>query len=69
MMTAEQFKMWRERLGLSLTGAAERLGVSRRAVQFYQSGERPISKTVALACAALEAGLDTEDLGAGRFTA
>lgn len=59
-MTANQFKNWRECLGLSLTVTAERLGVTRQAIKNYQNGNRPISKTVWLACLAIEAGLDKQ---------
>lgn len=59
-MKPEQFKAWRKSLGLSLTQTAERLGVTKRAIMMYQKGERPISKTVALACLAVEAGLTSD---------
>ncbi len=46
-ITPEEFRSWREGSGLSLTKAAEALGVSRSAVCKYQAGARPIPETVA----------------------
>lgn len=48
-MPAEDFKAWMDQNGLSLTKAAEALGLSRRMVAYYASGERPVPKTVKLA--------------------
>jgi hypothetical protein len=53
-MPRDQFRAWRENQGLSLTGAAETLGLSRRMVAYYDSGERIIPKTVMLACKGVE---------------
>ena len=47
---AAQFLRWRWRHGLSLSAAAEALGVSRRMVAYYASGEREVPRTVLLAC-------------------
>lgn len=44
------FLDWRLRHGLSLSGAAEALGISRRIVAYYSSGDRPVPRTVLLAC-------------------
>jgi len=52
-MTADEFRQCRDKLGLSLTGMASALGVSRRAVQYYQSGERAIPKPIEKLCEAL----------------
>jgi hypothetical protein len=43
------FLEWRLRNGLSLTGAAEALGLSRRTVAYY-SGGRPVPRSILLAC-------------------
>lgn len=51
LMRAEDFRAWRERNRLSLTQAAEALGLSRRTVAYYDSGREPIPKTVLLATA------------------
>lgn len=46
-MTPAQIRAWRKRLGLSLTDAAEVLGVERRTYMRWESGDRPVSRTVA----------------------
>jgi len=60
-MPPAAFKRWRKSLGLSQKEAAAALGLKRRAVQYYEKGERggdavPIPKTVRLACYALAQG-------------
>lgn len=45
-----QFDAWIRANRLSLTTAAEALGLSRRMVAHYRTGSRPIPKVVALAC-------------------
>lgn len=45
-----EFIRWRWRHGLSLSAAAEALGLSRRQVAYYASGERAVPRTVILAC-------------------
>jgi len=47
---ARIFLEWRLRHGLSLTGTAEALGLSRRMVAYYSNGEKPVPKPVLLAC-------------------
>ncbi len=47
---AVEFIRWRWKLGLSLTDAAEALGLSRRQVAYYASGEHEVPRTVLLAC-------------------
>lgn len=49
------FMDWRMRHGLSLTAAADALGISRRMVAYYASGDRTVPKTVLLACRGWEA--------------
>jgi Protein of unknown function (DUF2442) len=49
-LDAVEFIRWRWRYGLSLSDAAEALGLSRRQVAYYASGERPVPRTVLLAC-------------------
>jgi len=49
------FLEWRQRNGLSLSKAAEALGVSRRMAAYYADGEKPVPKTVLLACRGWEA--------------
>jgi transcriptional regulator with XRE-family HTH domain len=52
---AVEFIRWRWRHGLSLTDAAEALGLSRRQVAYYVSGEHEVPRTVLLACKGWEA--------------
>jgi DNA-binding XRE family transcriptional regulator len=53
-MTADAFRRWRERRAYTLDAAARALGISRRMVAYYEKGERPIPRVVALATKALE---------------
>jgi len=50
----EQLDAWMRRNGLSLTTAAEALGLSRRMVSYYRTAQRSIPKTVWLACLGYE---------------
>lgn len=54
------FLEWRLRHALSLSGAADALGVSRRMVAYYSNGEKKVPKPILLACRGWEvgAGLD-----------
>ena len=54
-LDAVEFIRWRWRYGLSLSDAAEALGLSRRQVAYYASGERTVPRTVLLACKGWEA--------------
>jgi hypothetical protein len=47
---AAEFIRWRWKHGLSLTKAAEALGISRRSVAYYASGEEPVPRSILLAC-------------------
>ena len=49
------FLRWRLRNGLSLSTAAEALGLTARTVSSYGTGARPIPKVVLLACEGWEA--------------
>ncbi len=48
-MPAAAFRDWLESHGFTLDRAAEALGLSRRTVAYYLSGEQPVPKTVMLA--------------------
>lgn len=48
-MRPDDFRKWMEAHELTLDGAASALGLSRRMIAYYASGERPIPKTVLLA--------------------
>ena len=52
-MTADAFRHWRERKAYTLDEAAQALGISRRMVAYYEGGNRPIPRVVALATRAL----------------
>ncbi|MCC6981927.1 MAG: helix-turn-helix transcriptional regulator, partial [Bauldia sp.] len=61
-MTPDQFKSWRKAMGLKQKEAAERLGLKKRVIQYYERGTRDgkpieVPKTVALACYALTLGV------------
>lgn len=57
-MTPDELRAWQERLGLTYDTAALVLGVSRRTYARWVAGEAgEIGRIVALACAAVEAGL------------
>jgi hypothetical protein len=53
--TASEFQAWMERNGLSLSSAAESLGMTRRMVAHYRTGSKPIPIVVGLACMGWEA--------------
>lgn len=53
-MTAEAFRHWRERKAYTLDEAAAALGISRRMVAYYDHGDKPIPRVVALATLALD---------------
>ncbi len=44
------FKKWRKKLGLNQVVAGEMLGLSRGAVQYWESDLRPVPRAVELAC-------------------
>ncbi|MHB8354794.1 MAG: helix-turn-helix domain-containing protein [Burkholderiales bacterium] len=49
LSTREDLVQWVERNNLSLTHAAEAIGMTRRMVAYYKNGSRPTPKTVWLA--------------------
>lgn len=53
-MTSDAFRSWRERKAYTLDQAARALGLSRRMVAYYEKGQRPIPRVVALATRALD---------------
>ncbi len=65
-MTPAEFKSWRKSLDLKQKEAAEKLGLKKRMIQYYETGNRGgkkvvIPKTVELACYALSAGIEEFD--------
>ncbi|MEK1939502.1 MAG: DUF2442 domain-containing protein [Pseudomonas sp.] len=66
------FKEWMRRHGLSLTGAAEALHLTRRTITAYSSGPNPIPYHIALACKGWEVmhgagSFDARDSGRGHY--
>ncbi len=55
-MTADAFRSWRHRKAYTLDEAAKALGISRRMVAYYDQGNKPVPRVVALAARALELG-------------
>jgi DNA-binding XRE family transcriptional regulator len=53
-MTPDAFRRWRERKAYTLEEAAKALGLSRRVLAYYEKGDRPIPRVVALATRALD---------------
>jgi hypothetical protein len=53
--TASEFEAWMDRNHLSLTEAAESLGMTRRMIAHYRTGSKPIPVVVGLACKGWEA--------------
>lgn len=53
--TASEFEAWMERNHLSLSVAAESLGMTRRMIAHYRTGSKPIPVVVGLACRGWEA--------------
>ena len=47
---SREFLEWRLKHGLSLTKAAGALGLSRRMVAYYSNGEKPVPRSILLAC-------------------
>jgi transcriptional regulator with XRE-family HTH domain len=65
-MESAQFKAWRKGLGLKQREAAEKLGLKKRMIQYYETGKRDgkaveIPKAIRLACYALAAGVEDFD--------
>jgi len=55
LLSPAGFDEWIKKNRLSLSTAAEALGMTRRMIAHYRSGSRPIPKTVQLACIGWEA--------------
>ncbi|MCM0083036.1 DUF2442 domain-containing protein [Geomonas sp. Red32] len=50
LLSPAGFDEWMKKNRLSLTTAADALGMTRRMIAHYRSGSKPIPKTVQLAC-------------------
>ena len=62
-MTPAAFKAWRKAMGLKQKEAAEKLGLKKRVIQYYEHGHRDgkkveVPKTGELACYALSVGVE-----------
>jgi hypothetical protein len=55
MMNNVTFRRWQDQHGLSLSAAADAIGLTRRTVSQYRTGARPVPRTVILACRGWEA--------------
>lgn len=49
-MTPDQFSRWMDALNLTADQVSAELGISKRTIYRYRSGEWPVPKVVALAC-------------------
>lgn len=58
-MTPADLRAWQAHMGYTYETAAEALGISRSGFAKMLSGESPIDKRTALACAAIAVGLDS----------
>jgi hypothetical protein len=54
VMQTSDFRAWLEKNRLTLDAAAAQLGISRRLAAYFASGEKPIPRYIALACAYLD---------------
>ncbi len=65
-MTPDQFRAWRKANGWKQRELADRLGLKRRMIQYYERGNRDgkdveIPRTVRLACYAIACGVEEFD--------
>lgn len=59
-MTTESLRDWQKRHGFTYDSAAQALGVSRATYAKYVAGKVSLNKMLALACAAVDAGIAVE---------
>ncbi|HRN76644.1 hypothetical protein [Ottowia sp.] len=52
---------WMHRDGMTQQAAADALGISRRMLAYYLSGEKPVPRTVALACVGWDTAVERSD--------
>lgn len=53
-MTSEDFKTWRLAAKLTQAKAGDALGITKRCIQKYESGELEVPRAIALACEGLD---------------
>jgi transcriptional regulator with XRE-family HTH domain len=59
-MNGQDFRAWRQRLGLTQAQVKDRLGVSQRAVAAWESGATPIGRQTEMAIWAIERSIGLE---------
>jgi predicted XRE-type DNA-binding protein len=67
-MTPGHLRSWLRRRGMTQAALAERLGISKRMVAYYSTGEQPITRLVALAVKGLERIDDPDSRAMARST-
>jgi hypothetical protein len=60
MIANANFRRWQDINKLSLTQAAQAIGLTRRTISQYRTGKRPVPRTVSLACKGWE--VETQNL-------
>ncbi len=68
LMDAKEFKVWRERAGVTQQQIADKLGVSRTTIQNWEGAATPIPQAVDMSCKIWEARLKQEDPDLGPVT-
>lgn len=61
-MSPAAFSALHQRLGISRAELCRQIGIAPNSGTAYASGRKPIPRTVALACAAIENGITLEPL-------
>jgi len=67
-MTAEEFRRWREQVGITQQQIADKLRVSRTTIQNWESAATPIPQAVEMSCKIWEAPLKQENPDLGPVT-
>lgn len=57
---AASLRRWRRQAGLTVAAAATELGVSRRMLAYYETGDHPAPRAIQLAVKALSAGMEPD---------
>lgn len=57
-MKSADLRAWRTRMRYSKAQAARELGIARRSLFTYESGDEELPRYIGLACAALEHGIE-----------
>lgn len=62
MVSNAHFRRWQDVNQLSLTQAAQAIGLTRRTISQYRTGKRPVPRTVSLACKGWEIEKNSEQV-------